>query len=42
VNNENQAQNFNQGADQNGRYIPLCDQPTGKGVDMRELNPKYY
>lgn len=26
----------------NGLYIPLCEQPTDRKVDTKELNPKYY
>ena len=40
VNNENEAQNYD--ATGAPRYIPLCDQPAGKVVDIRELDPKYY
>ena len=26
----------------NGLYIPLCEHPTDRKVDTKELNPKYY
>jgi hypothetical protein len=24
------------------KYVPLCEQPTGRKVDNKELDPKYY